>query len=59
MAYELEGKSVSVGCNRYVLRMATKRHRRYLPYEGSGVPADIELLRDRDWVGQVREWITD
>ena len=59
LAYELEGKSVSVGCDRYVLRMATKSHRRYLPYEGSGVPADIELLRDRDWVGQVREWITD
>ena len=59
LAYELEGKSVSVGCDRYVLRMATKRHRRYLPYEGSGVPADIELLRDRGWLEQLREWITD
>ncbi|WP_116106227.1 S41 family peptidase [Lewinella sp. IMCC34191] len=59
LAYELQGESVSVGCDRYLLRMATKRHRRYLPYEGKGVPAEIELLHDRDWVEQLREWITD
>ena len=50
LSYELEGKSTTVGCGRFVLQMATRRHRRYLPYEGRGVPPDVRLPAGEDWV---------
>ena len=50
LAYELEGASETVGCGRFVLSLATRRHRRYLPYEGRGVPPDLPLPAGEDWV---------
>ena len=55
LAYELQGRSEEVGCGKYILSMATRRHRKYLPYEITGVPVTLLLSAEQDWVEAIAE----
>lgn len=57
LAYELESSVTEIPCGEYVTQLATKRLRRYLPYERLGVKPDLTLDPASPWPRQIEEWL--
>ncbi len=57
ITYEIKNGSYILPCSGYIAELTSKKHTQFIKYESKGLPPDVFLDYDRDWLVQVKERI--
>jgi hypothetical protein len=57
ITYEIKNSSYTLPCSGYIAELTSKKHTQFIKYESKGVPPDVFLDYDTDWLVQVKELI--
>lgn len=52
------GISAKTLCFNYIVDITEAKYPNFMMYETVGIPPDVQLLRDKDWIKQVQDYLT-